>query len=362
MTKRRDTTYTLSLDGGGGKICFSTEWLKIFYQLRGGDPTKIYKDWDVVAGTSAGGIVACAIGVGKSLDEIIDYQDTHLKWIFTIRSAVDIILGSNDATFPSNRPDKAQKAYILGNNDQWYRSVSEVSNYGSARLKSALTELFGDMTMQDLKTSVIIPSYNYTQKKSVVFSNLNYAEFTGQNETLVNVALATSAAPLNLPRAILANGIPPVIQPGDAMVDGGIYQNNPATTAHNWATIIKPRARRHCILSTGTGKDDPSPKDEENPADDTPLPPFSDGLDSIRTYFNASIESAANDDNLSNKSKYAVGNFYYYRADAQLDSVNFNTNLDNTDADFIDYLKATAQSRINADMDNVSQFIGHLDT
>ena len=73
---------------------------------------------------------------------------------------------------------------------------------------------------------VIIPSYKANTDTFVLFSNLNYGEFVGQNESIVNVALATSAAPLYLPPHGFGGGV---------YFDGGIYQNNPAQIALNTA-------------------------------------------------------------------------------------------------------------------------------
>lgn len=360
MTKAIDTNYTLAFDGGGARGCFSIYWLKYFTQLWGIDEAEVYKYFNVIGGTSVGGIIALGLAAGFSIQLLIDFFEQEAPWIFTIRSILDVALGSDNASFASNRPDFAQKVYIFGNNDQWYRSVSTSSNYGSARLKTALTALFGNLTMQDLKTNVVIPSYNLTQEKPVVFSNLNNAELSGRYELLRDVALATSAAPLYLPPIQHSGGLPPVIAPNDLLIDGGIYKNNPAPMAHTWASVLKLRKKNSCVLSISTGIDDPELKEEDNPDDTTPLPPFADAFKSIVTYYNALRESAADDDNLRVRANYAGSNFFYYRATAALDSVTFDTDLDNTDTDFLNYLKTTAQTRINNDIDKVSQFLAHL--
>ena len=193
------TLRILELDGGGERGYMSLKFLQRFVGQWGIDPREIWKNFDIICGTSIGGIMALALAFGKSLDELEPFFVNDGPWVFTIRTAGDVAIGSNDASEPSNRPNTAQKALILADNDQFYRSVSSSSNYGSARLKSALLGEFGNSTLQDLKTNILVPSYQNDTNSPVLFSNLNFPDFIGQNELISNVALATSAAPIYLP-------------------------------------------------------------------------------------------------------------------------------------------------------------------
>lgn len=361
MTKRRDTTYTLSFSGGGARGYYSINWFNHFVQLWGVDESEVYKYFNIITGTSIGGIIALCLAYGLSIQQLIDFFEDEAPWVFTIRSAADIILGSNNASFPSNRPWTEQKIIISGNNDQWYRSVSPLSNYGSSRLKTALTALFEDATMQDLRTNVVIPAYNYSKKKPILFSNLNYAEFIGQNELLVDVALCTSAAPIYLPPVKLAAGIPPFVLPTDEIIDGGMYKNNPAHIGYAWSRILKPRASRHCLLSVGTCQEDPNLTEEDDPELPPPAPlPYENVVKALYAYFMASIESTNDDDLLKAERDNLLGKLFYYSTNPAL-APGTNGDLDNTDSDFLEYLKDLAQQEFNADMTNgIQAFLGHL--
>jgi patatin-like phospholipase/acyl hydrolase len=360
MTKRRDTTYTLAFSGGGARGYYSINWFNHLVQLWGINESEVYKYFNIITGTSIGGIIALSLAYGHSIQQLTDFFEDEAPWVFTIRSALDVILGSDNATFSSNRPWTEQKIIISSNNDQWYNSISPTSNYGSSRLKTALTELFGTATLQDLSTNVIIPAYNYTKRKPILFSNLNYPEFIGQNESLVNVALCTSAAPIYLPPVKLAGGIPPFVLPTDEIIDGGMYKNNPAHIGYAWSRILKSRAARHCLLSIGTCQENPQLTEEDDPESPPPDPlPFENVVKALYAYFMSSIESTNDDDLLKAESANLLGKLFYCSTNPFLPD-NINGDLDNTDSDFLTYLKDLAQQEFNADISNIQIFMGHL--
>lgn len=355
MANRNDTVYVLSFPGGGMKGYLSLRWFKRFVQLWGIPETDIYKYFDVIAGTSVGGIIALALSMGFSLDDLESFFVNDGKWIFTTRSTLDIANGSINATFPSNRPWTTQKLYILGDNDQFYRSVSPDSNYGSARLKSKLIETFGTNTLQNVKTNVIIPSYRSNTSTPVFFSNLNYAEFIGQNELISNVALNTSAAPLYLP---------PIVSGTSLYVDGGVVLNNPASRGLSLGKALKPTTRRACVLSIGTGLGEVGFYEEEDPMlPPPPTFPFEGTLKSLIATIDASITGAQESiaKTLQFESDYALTNLYYHGFQIPLDKT-INTDFDNSDASFLEYMIEQADISFNTDIDNISRFIGHLNT
>ena len=119
--------------------------------------------------------------------------------------------------------------------------------YGQAPLQAALEAVFGTtLKLSDLPGKVIIPSWDAGEDASVIFSNITGFEpfMTGANTEVVNVGLATSAAPLYFPSALVS---------GETLIDGGVYQNNPVTTAFSVARQLFSQATRLCVLSVGTG-------------------------------------------------------------------------------------------------------------
>ena len=139
-----------------------------------------------------------------------------------------------------------------------FYATNEGSSYGSGLLVSTIQDMFGLSTMQSLLTNTIIPTYAVEIESGVIntgtytiCSNMNYPGFAGQNELISNVALTTSAAPFYLPSVVISNTVTGTLN--GRYIDGGIYQNNPASFGRNLATMIKPTANRCCILSLGTG-------------------------------------------------------------------------------------------------------------
>ena len=102
------------------------------------------------------------------------------------------------------------------------------------------------LKLSDLPGKVIIPSWDAGEDASIIFSNITGFEpfMTGANTEVVNIGLATSAAPLYFPSALVG---------GETLIDGGVYQNNPVTTAFSVARQLFPQATRLCVLSVGTG-------------------------------------------------------------------------------------------------------------
>ena len=347
----------LSFDGGGMRGYLSQQFMVKFCHLAAINPNEIWKHFDVICGTSIGGIMALALAFGLSLDSLASFFTDDGKWIFTIRTAGDVLSGSHNASLPSNRPSTAQKVGILGNNDQFYNSAYPDSNYGSVYFKQRLVSTFGTNTLQNLKTNVLIPSYKDDTKSPVMFSNLNYAEYIGQNELISNVSLATSAAPLYLP---------PLPLNGNSLIDGGVFQNNPARLGLVQATSIKPTFKRACVLSVGTGLGEVGFDEPITPGPLLASVPFEDTIKSLVGLFDAAIagNQEAVHKGLSLEEQYTfnsvtLDNLYYYRFQVNLDPVQDNE-LDNSDATYLTYLADAAIQRVNEDMDDLTNFIGHF--
>jgi len=235
----------LSIDGGGMKGLFSAYFMKQFCLDAGIAGNKIYEHFDIIAGTSIGGIQALAYASGYSPDDMIqlflDQQNPLNNGSYNTSSifypAVSTLQKINT---------------ILYGDETWYQNTN---------LKALLNSKFGQTKMFQLKTNVLIPSVEiYTTQipdvgtdvkayRPVLFSNMSFTGLEGQNYLLQDVALATSAAPIYFP----AVNIPEVTTPNSKFIDGGTYQNNPS--ALNWAlgNALNPSANRICVLSVGTG-------------------------------------------------------------------------------------------------------------
>jgi Patatin-like phospholipase len=230
-----NTIRILEIDGGGERGYFANCWLQKFVTQWGVDPSTLAQQFDVICGTSVGGIMALSLAYGMTPDEMSAFFTVQGPYIFSLSSFV-----------PSWRPNVAAKiALILADIPFYQSSGPTAANYGSGLLSATLQSNFGSATLQNLQTNVIIPSYQNDTNNFVLFSNANVPGVTGQNALISDVGLATGAAPVYLPAWSFG---------GHSYIDGGIYQNNPAQFGIALGKILKPNANRICVLSIGTGK------------------------------------------------------------------------------------------------------------
>ena len=240
-----NTLRIFSFPGGGAKGYGSNRFMQKFLHQWGIPQVDFWKYVDVMCGTSIGGILTCGYAYGKTPDYMESFFINDAKRVFTIRTAEDVSIGSHNASSDSNRPNIAQKLAMIASNDPFYKSAYEDSDYGHNILQKVLVDNFGTDTLANLKLPVVISSYEEDMKRYVMFSNFNDpAYFIGNTETIVNVARATSAAPIYLPAHSFN---------GHIYSDGGIYANDAILAAINVGLSTKPHATRIVIVDVGCG-------------------------------------------------------------------------------------------------------------
>ena len=373
----------LSFDGGGMKGLFSAYFMKYFCRDAGIPGNQIYKYFNIIAGTSIGGIQALAYASGYSPDDMIE---------LFLAQQNPLNNGSNNPSSIFYPPvSTLQKINTILYGDQtWYQNTN---------LKALLNAKFGQSKMFQLKTNVLIPSVEiYTTQvpdvgtdvkayRPVLYSNIKFRGLEGQNYLVQDVALSTSAAPIYFP----AVNIPEVTTPDSKFIDGGVFQNNPAALSWAYNNAINPSANRTCILSVGTGLG------TIGLFDPVPVPP----PESVRKYLNEfrnflllhknytteKTEEIVNSilpdfenvylllDLISlgisgpqeaiNKilellslygTKINYQDLFYYRFNTIYD-LNEDTELDTTNADFLNYIQTAAEQQYQQDAIKIQQFI-----
>jgi patatin-like phospholipase/acyl hydrolase len=183
MTPRR--FQVLSLDGGGFKGMFSAAVLACLEADLG---ISITDHFDLVTGTSTGGMIALGLGAGLRPNELVDFY-----------------VQQGPRIFPHPR------ARVV-------RRIAR-SKYRARPLQRALNTVFGDTTLADCTVPLVVPSYDLCNDDVYVFRTPHATELRrDRRERLVDVALATSAAPTYLPAHRLR---------GLRLIDGGMWANNP---------------------------------------------------------------------------------------------------------------------------------------
>lgn len=352
------TLRILEFDGGGERGLLANEWFRLFVNEWGIEANEVWKYFDIICGTSIGGISALAYSIGLTPTEVLPFFNTQAPLIFTIREPIPppVTCSVN----PSRRPTTTEKVALIGNNDPFYKSGSPLvgpacRNYGSNLLYDQLALTFGTKTLQDANTNVLVPSYEVTHPDEgygkgifTLFSNLTVPGLglTGQNAKMVDVAGATSAAPVYLPAYVFG---------GKTYLDGGLYCNNPTQLGLDIMQAIKPLANRFCVLSIGTGLGTMQFAPEDS------LVPGFDTLRNIFSLFDIASTGAqeAVDKGLQAVASNSLNDVFYYRFQPTLDPT-LDTTLDNTSPEIRAYYTALAATEFAADQAAIINFIGHL--
>ena len=224
----------LSIDGGGirGIIpAIILNYIEEQLQRRLGKPDARLADFfDLVAGTSTGGILAC-------------YYVKPDRG--AARDAIDVYARRGKEIFK-------RKFGVIG-------LATEI--YQADGLERILQEFFGDATLADAQKDCLITAYDITERKAVLFTRPDAQRYPHRNYYLREVARATSAAPTYFEPAVVRSLGGAV----SYLVDGGMYANNPTLCALVEAFKIDNMAKQNSklstvncqlsILSVGTGKE-----------------------------------------------------------------------------------------------------------
>ena len=193
--KEKKVFKVLAIDGGGIKGLYSARILEHFENRFNG---AISDHFDLICGTSTGGLITLALSLGIPANEISQFY-----------------IDKGPKIFPNQNKIVALLKQVLLN-----------GKYKDHNFKKALNDIFGDKKIEDVNNLICIPSYSLTDARPWVFKYDHYRHnedsLSRDNKTsCVDVALATSAAPTYLPIAELP------IYDNRQFVDGGVWANNP---------------------------------------------------------------------------------------------------------------------------------------
>lgn len=210
----------LSLDGGGIRGIYSACILKYIEQIITLG-NSVGKYFDLIAGTSTGGIIALALGQSISADNIYKLYANDGKKIF---------------------------------HQKWYWKIPIIKKfhhtssalYDYRELEKILYREFGDTILGQSTARLVVPAFKGPETEIAVFKTDHHPDFKKDwASTTWEIARATSAAPTYL------NGH----EYEDAVfLDGGIWANNPVMVAIVDALSSYDISKDQIeILSIGTG-------------------------------------------------------------------------------------------------------------
>lgn len=205
------TIRILSIDGGGirgilpGLILVSLE--KKLQARTGNSNARIADYFDLLAGTSTGGILTC----------LYLCPDESGRPRFTAQEAVNLYLERGKDIF--HRDIKKRILSMGGISDEKYPAKSIEAN---------LKEYFRDVKLSELIKPCVITSYNIFNRYAHFFRSHKAKEDITHDFWVRDVTRATSAAPTYFEPA-LVHSLADVSYP---LVDGGVFANNPALCAY----------------------------------------------------------------------------------------------------------------------------------
>jgi len=216
----------LSIDGGGIRGVFPAAVLAgLERRYTGGHSIAAY--FDLVAGTSTGGILALGLGAGYTARELLDLYVTRGCEIFPPLA---------DAPFGRIRA--------------WLRDKKHYARYlyDRSALERLLTDKLGDRRFGDSSLRLCVPAFDGRHSEVFVFKTPHHPDYKMDRfERMVTVGLATAAAPTYFR---------PLEHGGYTLIDGGVWANNPIMLAVIEALIcFDVGCAQIDVLSLGCGDD-----------------------------------------------------------------------------------------------------------
>jgi patatin-like phospholipase/acyl hydrolase len=214
------TIKVLSIDGGGIRGIIPAIILGALREQIGAD---LHTVFDLISGTSTGGIIA--LGIGTACKARKPYAPAELLNLYVQNGPA--IFHKNLFTLPHE---------LIG------------PKYSPAALEACLLKFFGATKFSSALAPLLISSYDLQSQLPFFFKSHKIARDSSYDWNVTDIARSTSAAPTFFPPNHLTKG-----NENYALVDGGVYVNNPAMAAYAEARRLYPTATQFIVLAVGTG-------------------------------------------------------------------------------------------------------------
>jgi patatin-like phospholipase/acyl hydrolase len=206
MPTRVPTFNILSIDGGGLRGIIPLRILQKVEELTG---KKIQDCFDMVAGTSTGGLIACCLTLRR--------ENRSQVPKYSLAEIADIYLKKGNIIFP-----------VRSGLGKFFRQAGNLISpkFNTTGINSVLREYVSDQKIKDSLLPIMVSTYDLSGNRPVFFKTSEAVGDESANAAIYDICRATSAAPTFLPaysftyKGKLLTGI-----------DGGIYVNNPAMAA-----------------------------------------------------------------------------------------------------------------------------------
>lgn len=217
----------LSIDGGGIRGVIPAVVLEYLEHVTG---KPIASSFDLIVGTSTGGIIAAGLtvpdGNGKpkySATDMLEIYTKHGKEIFSrsLWQGITSVGGLAD------------------------------EQYSEKHLEKLLAKYFKDTTLAECLKPIVLTTYDIERRKPYFFKTRRAIDHPDRNHYLRDATRATSAAPTFFePEEVFTLAAKPIKR---ALIDGGVFANNPAMVAYSEAITSGADHNDILLVSIGTG-------------------------------------------------------------------------------------------------------------
>jgi len=228
----------LSIDGGGIRGIIPAVILnhieKRLQQLSGAPNATLADYFDLVAGTSTGGILVCYYLMPPAPG-----QESQSRYFAS--DAINMYVNYGKEIF-----NRKLLRFGIANN-----------KYPATGLEKILNDCMGDVTLAQSRKNCIVTAYDIAERKAFFFTSPEARKYAHRNYLMRDVARATSAAPTYFELAAIRSM-------GDVasyLIDGAVFAGNPTMCAvveankSVYEACANPTVNDLFIVSVGTGKE-----------------------------------------------------------------------------------------------------------
>ena len=215
----------LSIDGGGIRGVIPATILAAIEEQTHTPAAELF---DLIAGTSTGGILALGLVKPGYHASAPEFSAADLSELYE------------------------REGHRIFDRSLWHRIVALENladeKYEAAGLEAVLEEYFGDVPLSEAVTETLVTSYELETRQPWFFARHKARKDSEYDFPMKFVARATSAAPTFFEPEELTR-----TKPHGALVDGGVYANNPAMCAYVEMKKLEPDVDV-LLVSLGTGQ------------------------------------------------------------------------------------------------------------
>jgi patatin-like phospholipase/acyl hydrolase len=233
----------LTIDGGGirGMIpAVILDYIEKELQRKSGNKNTCLADYfDLIAGTSTGGILTCFY-----LLPSVSKEGLHSK--YPANEAIHLYANYGKDIFNP----KVNKPF-------WGISNLFSEKYSEKNLEKILKDIMGDARLSQTRKNALVTAYDISNRKAVLFSTPQAKTYVHRDYYLRDVARATSAAPTYFKLATVHS----IGGAAAYLIDGAMFAADPTLCAvveankSTFDTCAQPKFSDMYIVSIGTGKE-----------------------------------------------------------------------------------------------------------